>query len=337
MAKAPKFEGRTFRERPDLNEIKSFVLQRELYGVKKDKSLEITDIDSKSPSGHWNFLIKQGDSKFVFRLVGDEKPISGDEIEKEYKILEHAAPYRVGPKPYYFSKTDFKEPFLVEEFLDGKLFTQLDVTEQKNEFPKVAELIAKINDIPITEELRQYLQPIKGYDWNFQTWQNRLIEISTDSQYNFLKTKIEKILPESQKSITRYSESLKLAPEKFIFKSAHVGHCIKTDSGLRFLNWEEVGYGDPSYSLAVFLASVRNRDDFKEIKNTMIKSYLRQNNSIKEKELRDLLDARLFERLVSDTIWPVWMAAIQRRALLDNEIEAVEQRLEDIKKTLKSN
>lgn len=324
-----------FKERPDIGSLRKLIQERQFLNIDSRQPFELKDIDSKSPSGHWNFLVQQEEKTFVLRMVGDEKPVIGDEIEKEYNILKYVALHDVGPKPYYFSKTDFKEPFLLEEFLSGEFLTQLAEEEQKSEFPKIAELIAKINNIPITEEIRPYLREIKSYDQNFQTWRDRLLEIRNDPQYDFLRKEIETIAPESQKRIIQHSQSLKSASESFVFKSAHAGHCVKTNSGLRFLNWEEAGYGDPSYSLAVFLSSIRNRRDFDEVKEVMIKSYLNKLRSINDKEFRDLLDARIFERLVSDTIWPVWMAAIQQRSLSGSEISAVKQRLADIKKALK--
>lgn len=328
--------GHTFKERPDIGEIRKLIEGKQFLNTDSKQTFELTDIDPKSPSGHWNFLVKQGNQSFVFRMVGDEKPVAGNEIEQEYNILQHVAEYDVAPKPYYFSKTDFKEPFLLEEFLDGRLFTQLDEEEQRRIIPEVANLIARINKIPITEEIRGNLKPINTYQQNFQTWENRLADISKDSQYDPTRTRIESLIPKAINQITKYSSILESTPESFVFKSAHAGHCIKTDSGLRFLNWEEAGYGDPSYSLAVFLSSIRNHNDFEEIKETIIKSYLERTDLVKEGEFRELLDTRLFERLVSDTTWPVWMAAIQKRPLTANENSVIEQRISEIKKALRS-
>ncbi len=326
-------EKHLFRERPDIGEIKNFVTDRELLGFDKEKPLEVKDVDPKSPSGHWNFLLRQEGKEFVFRLVGDEKPIKGNEIEREFAILSHVAPYKVAPQPFYFSKTEFKEPFLIEEFLKGELFTQLDEKEQATQIPAVVSLLAKTSNMPVTEEIRTQLQPINSYKKAIDTWQRRLAEIEKAGQYETQLDQIKACMPGAKAKLIALEPILESAPETFVFKSPHAGHGIKTADGFRFLNWGEAGYGDPSYALAVFLLSLGKKTENE--KEAMIKTYT-QNAKWKmdQGDFRKLLDGRSFERLVANTIWPVWMAANQRRPLYQREESAVAERLSAIKDSL---
>lgn len=333
MTESPeRIEGKLFRERPDIEEVKNFVSEKALLGIEKDKPLEIKDIDPKSPSGHWNFLLEQGDKRFVFRLIGDEKRITGDEIEREFTILKHVAPYDVAPKPYYFSNTEFKEPFLVEEFLEGELLKRLELKEENGDSSKAAQLLARISNIPVTESIRPNLKPIKNYEDDFKTWNSRLSEIAKSSNVASWGEEIKDFIPASQEKLRVLSKILDHAPEVFIFKSAHIGHCIKTKDGLRFLNWGDAGYGDPSYSLAVFLTSLGAGN---EIVEKMANAYLKKIAwKMNKEDFKKLLDGRLFERLVANTIWPVWMAAGQQRALFSREEGAVSERIKQIKSLL---
>ena len=108
--------------------------------------------------------------------------------------------------------------------------------------------------------------------------------------------------------LDEFEPALKLVIKKsgpaFIFESAHAGHLLKTKDGFRFLNWEQVSFGDPSYALAVFLASIQKRRDFEKIKEKMTKAYLKENYV---PEFKELVEQRLKERGVSNTIWRVWI------------------------------
>ena len=91
---------------------------------------------------------------------------------------------------------------------------------------------------------------------------------------------------------------------RFFICWAHAGHLLKTKDGFRFLNWEQVSFGDPSYTLAVFLASVQSILKFSRILEWMVGAYLKENNV---PEFKKLVWQRLKEREVSNMIWRTWV------------------------------
>ncbi len=104
----------------------------------------------------------------------------------------------------------------------------------------------------------------------------------------------------------RLQRVLKKDGPVFVFKSAHIGHCLRVGGGFRFLNWEKNAFGDPSFSLAVFLASIQKHPDFPQIKERMIAEYLKEKPV---SEFSELVDQRLKEREVSNLLWVLWAYA----------------------------
>lgn len=313
---------------PKIEEIKEYIKKEKPLGVSGD--FEISDIDPKDPSGHWNFLIKHQDKKYVLRIIGNETPVVGDEIEKEYNILKYIEQYDVGPRVYHLDPNGFIEPVLFEEYLEGKLLTDFSENEQKKYFPVVAKLIAEINQISITENVEKYLEDKSSYSQNFKTWRERLDDISKDSRCDERRIEIENILPQAEKILKeKFEPIIKKTSKVFIFESAHVGHCFITPEGPRFINWEQVACGDPSFTLTVFLASIERRSNFGEIKREMIKEYLRVNPI---SNFEKLIEGRFFERAVSNCIWVLWAYVLRKDGRMPDETTGVEWRLENVKK-----
>lgn len=266
----------------------------------------ITDIDPKPWSGHFNYRVETAGKRFVLRFRGPEwgEPLG---IVNEYKILSVLAPYHAGPKVYYLSKDFFGEPMMLQEYLPGTTFTALSEEQQERLFLAVARFIARLNQIPDSPALRARSEKIMGYDHYKKIWRTRLREVSRNSRTKKWGKKIETLLPQAETMLDRFEDELGRVLRKqrpaFIFKSAHAGHLIKLTRGFRFVNWEQIGRGDLSCTLAVFLASLSDHPHFIDVKKRMLSAYLKENPV---PHFEALLEARLNERSFSNLIWVVW-------------------------------
>ena len=292
---------------PPISEIEKWLREENPLGLFNDPIFSIKDIDSKSWSGHFNYLVKIGKSKFVLRFKGPEwgEPTKG--IMDEFKILKGLEKYRVAPKIYYLSKNFFGEPMLLEEYLVGKNFYGLSVDGQTSFSSKIAKYVARLNRIPLDKGIFPFRESLTNYRVHKKEWRDKLKIILNDPRIKKWGRKIEVLLPQAEKMLDSFEPRLKRVLKKsgpaFIFISSHAGHCIKTKLGPRFLNWEQVSYGDPSYTLAVFLASVSRRAYFGEVKEQMVRTYLKKNPI---PEFKELVEQRLKEREVSNLLWVLW-------------------------------
>ena len=322
---------------PKISEIKKWLEKNNPLELFRDKNFAIKDIDPKPWSGHFNYLVKSGHRKFVLRFKGSEwgEPERG--IVDEFKILKYVEKYRVAPRAYYLTRNFFGEPALFEEYFEGKIFTAFPWQEQEKLLPQVARFIARINKISFRKNALPFQEAMTSYRKNKKTWRERLNTILRNRGTRSLGKKIERILPQAEKALQGYEECLgrvlRRSRPVFIFESAHPGHLLKTKRGFRFLNWEQVSFGDPAYTIAVFLVSFASHRDFSEIKNKMIQDYLKVNYIL---ELEKLIEGRLKEREISNLIWGPWAHVRRLEAGLKEKGPDVSERFERVKKILTS-
>ncbi len=289
---------------PSNTEIRKWLKRENPLGFFR-KPFMLKDIDPKPWSGHFNYLVTVSNKKLVLRFKGPEWGETKG-TDDEYEILRYVGKYGVGPKVYYRGKNFFGESVLLEEYLPGKLLTALPVAKLTRLLPPVARLIAKINQIPTTNKNLFHRHQL-SYAPNKKTWRKRIARILQDKRTKEIGLRIKKLLPKAEIMLDSFEPRLKRVLRKrgrvFIFESAHFGHCLMTPRGLRFINWEKVSDGDPSYTLAVFLASLARRADFEEIKAVAVRQYLKRNQI---PEFAELVRQRLAEREVSNLVWVVW-------------------------------
>lgn len=320
------------RKSPTIDEIKKWLVDNNPLNLfEGHDDFTLSDIDPNLWSGHFNYLVIVKNKKFVLRFKGPEwGDASG--IINGYNMLKAVEEYEVGPKVCYLTENFFGEPMMFEEYLDGKLLTEFPLEERVDIFPEVIKLIVTINSIKLPEELSQKQERLFDYARHKKSWHERLHTILENTQTYDWGMQIQELLPRAEKMLddseSLLQQTLKQNGPAFVFMSAHVGHCIKTESGVRFLNWEKNGFGDPSYTLAVFLASIITYDDFQNIKKSLINIYL-ESNPIPD--FRELVEQRIREREVSNLLWLLNQFIDKKKAHLVKELPKVQERFDRIK------
>ena len=291
---------------PSTLAIKKWLKENNPLGLFSKGEFTLTDIDPKQWSGHFNYLVSVRSKRFVLRFRGPEWGEPNGLID-EYRILEAVSPYHVGPKVHYLSNDFFGEPMMLEEYLAGTPFGNLPKGEQTRLFPVVARFIARLHTIPDSPALSPLGRKMTDYAQHKKTWRKRLHEISLNPRAKKCGQKIETVRPQAEVMLDGFESTLgpilRNNKPAFVFESAHVGHLFKLKHGFRFVNWERVGRGDPSYTLAVFLASLSDRPDGDSVKKRMVRAYLKENPV---PHFEALLEARLKKRAVSNLIWVLW-------------------------------
>ena len=313
---------------PPIDEIKKWLAKENPLNLLKS-NFSIADIDPKEWSGHFDYLVETPEKKFVLRFKGPEWGETNGVID-EYKTLKKIEQYEVGPKVYFLTKNFFGEPMIFEEYLEGELLSDFPEGEQKKYFPEVAKFIYKINSISFKINDFPFQEQITSYIKSKNAWKTRIEFILNCKETKTCGKELLAFLPGIESILNKFEDRLqrvlKQVGNSFIFESAHLGHCLKTSTGFRFLNWEQVSYGDPSYTLAVFLTSMHERPDFEEVKKTMIDFYLQQKFI---PEFSELVDQRITERHISNIIYGVYMNVKKESKIISNWYESI-KRIEEI-------
>lgn len=200
---------------------------------------------------------------------------------------------------------------MLYEYLEGgKAVGDIHPAMQERLFLDIAKFIAKVNAIPVDPRKFAFQRPLTTYRIHVATWQERLKEVRSCEEVREWVPRIQDVLPRAIAMLDTSEERLARVLERvgpsFIFESAHIGHCWRFGEGFRFLNWEKVSFGDPSYTLAVLLASIFGRSGFEDTKRMMIKTYLEERYI---PEFAELVDQRMAEREVSNFVWTLWSYA----------------------------
>jgi hypothetical protein len=299
---------------PSIQEIKDWLIKNNPLGW-FDQDFDVADIDPKDYSGHFNYLVTPAKSKnasdVVLRFKGPEwgEPTQG--VIDEFRILHALGPYNIAPKVFFLTERDFfGEAMLFEEYLNGEIINRLPEQEFVAQLPDVARYIGRINSVPTNNPEFPFREHLLSYAPHKEEWRHRVEIAKGHEPSRAMAEKIEHILPRAEAMLDQFepvlARVLQQVPPAFVFISSHVGHCLKHANDLRFFNWEQVSYGDPSYTLAVFLASIRTRPDFEIIKRTMIDAYLKSKPT---PEFEILIEQRLDEREISNLTWILWVHA----------------------------
>lgn len=323
---------------PSIPQIRKWLRDKNPLGLFQDDAFSIRDIDPKPWSGHFNYFLTSGQKRFVLRFKGPEwgEPTRG--ISDEYKILEYVRSYKVAPQPFFFSKDFFGESVLFEEFLDGKPFSSFGQKEQLSSVLPVGRFLARMRGIAVNRKRAPFRARLVSYTPHKKEWKEKLTILKKDRRTNVWADRIAKLLPRAGVMLNSFEPRLRRVLRRsgflFVFISAHAGHLLKTKDGFRFFNWEQVGYGDPSYSPAVFLGSISSSLHFEEMKKKLLSAYQTE-DSIPEFE--KLIDARLAEREVSNLLWVLWAYAQTTKKTSSEQETSVVSRFGRVKKLLSQN
>jgi fructosamine-3-kinase len=158
-----------------------------------------------------------------------QNPLYENSPTSEYGCLQQFAGQKIAPNPIAFFETDFGE-LLVYDYLKG--------TTWKSGVSELAQTLALVHAAPVLEGLRQLPVGVDGL-----TVQTLNILASVDEKDAEI---IQWFLPEIKTSYT---------PKRCLVHTDVVpANIIKTDQGLRLIDWQCPGVGDPVEDLAMFIS-----------------------------------------------------------------------------------
>ncbi len=142
------------------SKIKSYFEKLNPIKLELKKKIKVDKIEKLGKGlSSLNYLINANNKKFIFRLKVDEEMASA---EREFKNLKFFQDKDFAPKVYLFdcSKKDFECPFLILNYLEGKIIKELNGFD-KGQIEGLAEFLAKIHSMDIVDEMRNL--PKKNY------------------------------------------------------------------------------------------------------------------------------------------------------------------------------
>ena len=189
-----------------------------------------------------SFLINDDENKrkYILRINSIKSNKFNISRKNEIIILNAIKETKIAPKIIY-SDPQFK--FLITEYIDGSIFSKNNFS--LNDRVTLKKVIEKYQKIRIGLPRFNYLKHIKEYQ--------KIISQKSIIDYE-LKKRLEKFYP--------YLESFQNQnwPPVLCHHDLNPTNIIKTDSGMKIIDWEFAGYGHPKYDL--YSIGLEDKDDF---------------------------------------------------------------------------
>ena len=189
-----------------------------------------------------SFLINDDEDKrkYILRINSPQSKKFNIIRKNEIIILNAIKEIKIAPK-IIFSDPQFK--FLITEYIDGSIFSKNNFS--LNDRVTLKKVIEKYQKIRIGLPRFNYLKHIKEYQ--------KIISQKSIIDYE-LKKRLEKFYP--------YLESFQNQnwPPVLCHHDLNPTNIIKTDSGMKIIDWEFAGYGHPKYDL--YSIGLEDKDDF---------------------------------------------------------------------------
>lgn len=216
--------------------------------------LEIEDLatveilDMTPGAYNLNYHVAVNGNRFIFRVNIQAQSGLTNQIDYEAAVMQYLHPYRITPKVFHLDNTKsfFDFDILIEEYLEGPYISLTD-----DEMPAVASLLARLHSLdPTPVPLITWSRPLEDtQELVMRDLREYMAKKNTDDQvieltYQFL---------EKARSVIQENSSL-FAPDGINHTDVAVDNFIKTEQGLKLIDWEKPRFDDCSYDICCFLS-----------------------------------------------------------------------------------
>jgi aminoglycoside phosphotransferase (APT) family kinase protein len=283
--------------------------------------IHIESLDDGKSTNHSNYKVKTTKGVYVARITHPQNILSYSSLSDEFTILKLLESYAIAPKAYTIDLEYFETPLLFEEYIDGNPMSSLKNASQED-FLKCLLFLEKISQTPINENHFPFKYTYTTYETNIHAWQLRLEEIiKVLGKDNSLVVEFEQFFGIGAEALRKHNHLLKNAPRTFIYNDIHLGNIFITPDGdVKFIDWQKVSLGDPSFMVALFarrFSTVWSKGEDEFIQD-VLKYY---QSDIQASDFEKLFYLRVFERATSDAIWSVWAEVKTKGTTTLNKLE----------------
>ena len=195
-----------------------------------------------------NYHVQINDREFIVRVNIEQQSGLSDQMDYEFQTLEFLQGQEIAPRPIYLddTKARFEFDILIEQYLKGPYLTL-----EKGEMPEAAQLLARLHSLP--PGLRRWIVWVDPLASTYQLASSDLANYRASASAN----------PEIVDLSGRLLRTIEpqLEEGRRLFRADGVNHTdlardnfIRTERGLRLIDWEKPRVDDSSYDLCCFLS-----------------------------------------------------------------------------------
>ncbi len=245
-----------------------------------------------SGEAHYNYIVDISGKKFIVRLSAVRKDDKGgnswavSHIEREYNGIKSIERLHIAPKIYYkdTSCRIVDRPFLVIDYLEGSILKRVSDKDLKN----LAKILANLHDIHKMKGIRR--ESVK--DYNRGHMKDRVDKISNSGFSYHVNSKFRISLVKAFEKVNK----IKLKKTKLSLIHGDVGpkNVLRTEEGLRLIDWEHVRLSEPQFEIATVL----DRFHLSGVRRRLFLEEYHSYGGAKLIRLHDYEEIRNFDRLL---------------------------------------
>lgn len=297
-------------------------LKKYLKGQTLGSIIEIKELTDGNSSNHLNYKIVTFSGSYVFRITKPGDMLSYSNLSDEYVILKLLEKYNIGPKAITIDLEGFETPLLVEEFLEGILYSNLSKASEEV-FEKTIDLLVETSNVSISNNEFPFKFAYGTFKTNFKVWDSRLKEIKEAlGKDHFLVSGFKKVTESAQKILEEKDTILRDAPKEFIYNDVHPGNIfwVAKENKAKFIDWQKVSMGNPAFMACLFARRFGQLWGMNQVEfsKKVFEAYQKRKNINK---LEELFYASILERAVSDMIWGVWADVKKKNVIKMDSME----------------
>ncbi len=241
-----------------------------------------------------NFLIRQGERTWVFRVNLGTQIDRDDQIVYEYRALELLAPTGVTPRPYFVddSRTALPHGVLLMEYLPG------EPLDYRRDLEAAARLFAKVHTQPVPEAENHLIREARPLSMTYAECSQLLpVYLESELAEPALRDYLREVLAWAAEA--RHAERYFLADPWpcLINTEVNSGNFIvsRARNTLHLVDWEKPLWGDPSQDLSHFCVPTTTlwKTDYRMSagdKQRFLETY---KAALPDPHLRDTVEARV--------------------------------------------
>ena len=278
--------GSIFRIKKAINWIKSRQLEL-------DEPIKIQNVQPiASGETHYNYLLTINGRRFLLRLTSVRKDDKGGNswgaarINMEFEGIKSLERLGIATKAYYkdTSCKILSKPFIIADYVPGKQVKRMRTEDLKS----LALILAELHKIHEVKGLRK--EPVKNYNVEYI---KKRVDMIAAANFRYVNRQFKADLMEAYKKIEDIK--LKRQPLSVIHGDVSKDNLLRTQNGLRLIDWESVRLSEPQFEIATALERL---DLNSQKRKLFISEYLKHSRKSVLDGLEEYEKIRNFDRLL---------------------------------------
>lgn len=297
---------------PTKTEIKSYFNRYNPAGL---RGAEIVQNLTPTANNHFNWLLEKKGKRYVLRIAkpGGNMPSN---IVIEYLVLRHLEDSGLVPRPYWIDTTNFMNPLLIEEFVEG---ARLGTKPTLYDLQAVARSLARLHQQAVPAhfplEDRSYRPRLNKIILRIEQAITQPLVREVTEQCGLLKLmpRIEKFL----QSATMFADKKRRV---LLHGDMYLGNVILKNDEAVLIDWQKPALGEPTFDFGNLFVDVTWRSYYAEFRDDFLEEYLGLHRYASLRQMQKLFDLRMIERDITSLA-----SELKEAAQLPQKKERVQQ------------